>query len=277
MIRVRGMTFADLSLGLRLRQQAGWNQTAADWARFLSLQPDGCFVAEWDGIPAGTVTTCVFGPVAWVGMMLVEASRRGHGIGRALMTKALAFLDDRGVRSVRLDATPQGEPLYRSLGFVPQFRLGRWEGELRGGEGVSGVEVGRVQDWDSILRLDREATGTDRRKLLLELFHEYPRELRVVRSGGAVAGYLTARRGLRALYVGPCLATAEAGPLLLADAWQRHAGQEVILDIPANHAAATWVRQHGLREQRPLLRMCRGDLVVERLPQLWASSGPEKG
>src|SRR5438128_6261242 len=70
MIRVRPMTLADLGLGLRLRQQAGWNQTAADWARFLSLEPEGCFVAEEDGIAAGTVTTCVFGPVAWIGMML---------------------------------------------------------------------------------------------------------------------------------------------------------------------------------------------------------------
>jgi GNAT superfamily N-acetyltransferase len=277
MIRVRGMTFEDLSLGLRLRQQAGWNQTAADWARFLSLQPDGCFVAELDGTPAGTVTTCVFGPVAWVGMVLVDASRRGQGVGRALMTQALAFLDARGVRSVRLDATPQGEPLYRSLGFVPQFHLGRWEGEVSGGEAVQGVEAGRPEDWGSVLHLDREVTGTDRRKLLLELFHEYPQELRVVRRGGAVVGYLTARRGLRAQFLGPCLATAEAGPLLLADAWQRHSGREVILDIPAGHAAAFWVRHHGLNEQRQLLRMCRGDLVAEYLPQLWASSGPEKG
>ena len=35
MIRVRGMTFEDLTLGLRLKQRAGWNQTAADWTRFL--------------------------------------------------------------------------------------------------------------------------------------------------------------------------------------------------------------------------------------------------
>lgn len=277
MIRVRGMTFEDLSLGRRLSQQAGWNQTAADWARILGLQPDGCFVAEWDGAPAGTVATCVFGPVGWVGMMLVEERQRGRGIGRALMTEALAFLDGRGVRSVRLDATPAGEPLYRSLGFFPQFRLGRWGGELGSCEAVQGVEAGQPEDWRGILHLDREVTGTDRRKMLLELFHEYPRELRVVRRGGAVVGYLTARRGLRALFLGPCLATAEAGPLLLADAWRRHAGREVFLDIPAGHPAASWVRQHGLREQRPLLRMCHGEPVAECLPQLWASSGPEKG
>src|SRR5438045_3328533 len=102
MVRVRLMTFADIEFGLRLKQENGWNQTAADWARFLALQPDGCFVAEEDSEPAGTVTTCLFGPVAWVGMMLVSKERRGRGIGRTLLTHALAFLDGKKVRSVRL-------------------------------------------------------------------------------------------------------------------------------------------------------------------------------
>src|SRR5947208_12855273 len=126
MIRIRVMTFADVEFGLRLKQENGWNQTVADWARFLVMQPDGCFVAEEDGEAAGTVTTCVFGPVAWVGMMLVEKERRGRGIGRALMNHALAFLDGKDVRSIRLDATPLGEPLYRRLGFVEQFLLCRF-------------------------------------------------------------------------------------------------------------------------------------------------------
>src|SRR5262249_45695637 len=245
MIRVRDMTFDDLGLGLRLKQQVGWNQTAADWARFLALQPDGCFVAELDGVAAGTVTTCAFGPVGWVGMMLVEQARRGRGVGRALLTRALAFLEEHGARSVRLDATSLGEPLYRSLGFVPQFRLGRWEGILGGDGEVEGVEPGRPEHEEGVLRLDREVTGTDRGKLLLALFREYPRELRVVRRGGAVVGYLAARRGARALCLGPCVGTAEAGPLLFADAWRRHAGRFAFLDAPAGHPAPAWAHRPG--------------------------------
>ena len=44
MLSIRPMTFADIGLGLRLRQQARWNQTPADWARFLSLEPTGRWV-----------------------------------------------------------------------------------------------------------------------------------------------------------------------------------------------------------------------------------------
>ena len=66
------MTTLDIPLGMRLKQQAGWNQLAADWSRLIDMQPDGCFVAECDGTPVGTVATCVFGDVAWIAMMLVD-------------------------------------------------------------------------------------------------------------------------------------------------------------------------------------------------------------
>ena len=65
MIHLRLMTPRDVPLGMRLKQQAGWNQTEVDWRRCLELQPDGCFVAEVEGVPVGTVTTCIFGSVAW--------------------------------------------------------------------------------------------------------------------------------------------------------------------------------------------------------------------
>ena len=48
-LTLRLMTPGDIELGMRLKGQAGWNQTPADWQRFLELEPNGCFVAEWDG------------------------------------------------------------------------------------------------------------------------------------------------------------------------------------------------------------------------------------
>src|SRR5262245_45326262 len=157
------MTAADVPLGMRLKQQAGWNQTEADWRRFLDLEPDGCFVAELDGAAVGTTTTCTFGPVAWVAMVLVDTAVRGRGVGTALMRHALAYLDGRGVRTVRLDATPLGQPIYEKLGFAPQFQLARYEGVLPPSDvqkDLLKATPARTEDFEELLRYDQNVTST---------------------------------------------------------------------------------------------------------------------
>jgi hypothetical protein len=113
---------------------------------------------------------------------------------------------------------------------------------------------------------------------LLALLQERAEQVRIVHRGGAVIGYLTAWRGARAWQIGPCIATAEAGPPLLDDALSRFAERDVFVDVPLSHSPAIAVlTQRGLRQQRTLMRMSRGEAVSERVQQLWASSGPEKG
>src|SRR5882672_9524967 len=116
---LRIMTMADIPAGMRLKDLARWNQTPADWARFLRSSPEGCFVAECDGHVCGTATTIVYEDrFAWIGMVLVDPLYRGRGIGTALLEGAIQYLDERGVPTLKLDATPQGKPLYEKLGFA---------------------------------------------------------------------------------------------------------------------------------------------------------------
>src|SRR5881409_405096 len=68
-LRFRVLGRDDLPFADSLRALAGWNQTLGDWERFLVTEPTGCFLAEWNGTPAGTATTMVYGPeLAWIGM-----------------------------------------------------------------------------------------------------------------------------------------------------------------------------------------------------------------
>jgi GNAT superfamily N-acetyltransferase len=272
------MTAADIPLGLHLSGQAGWNQTAIDWQRCLTLQADGCFVAEWDGLAVGVTTTCIFDRIAWVAMVLVDQRFRRRGIGRALMEHALVFLDGQGVPTVRLDATPLGQPLYEQLGFVPQFRLARYVGIPRPDDqpahpAIVTVAAGR---WEELAAIDAAITNTDRRKLLLRLFVEHPEEVRAVAEEGTFRGFIAARFGAQAVQPGPCV--GQAGAILLEDACRRHAGRRIYLDIPEdNHHAVALAESRGLLVQRSLLRMCRGPQVIEQVDRVWASFGPEKG
>ncbi len=274
MLQIRALTTADLDFGWQLSTAAGWNQTSADWRRFLLLQPDGCWLAEWNGVPAGTVVVCGFGDVAWIAMMLVAAPLRGRGIGRALMNHALGCADQLGARSVRLDATPLGQPLYESLGFRGDFSLTRYGGIPHPTPHLP-VSVTQVTA-ASAAELDQRACGTNRRKLLAALFAEHS-GWGVLREG-SLAGFCTMRPGRTAYLVGPCVASAEVGTELLTEVMERLAGESVLMDVPDQHKAARQVVEAmGLTPQRSLLRMTRGAPLPQSVELLWASSGGEKG
>ncbi|MCX5661530.1 MAG: GNAT family N-acetyltransferase [Planctomycetota bacterium] len=312
MLRIRTMTSADLDLGMRLKQAAGWNQTIADWKRFLALEPEGCFVAEVDGQGVGTATTCLFGSVAWIAMVLVDPASRGHGVGTALMNHALAHLDARQVPTVRLDATPLGRPIYEKLGFKPDFDLQRYVGMIApaGGAapstpprtaapGVPGSACAARPGFAleslagplpaDLHSLDAAVTATPRAKLIDRLHADQPGATRVAKDRQRLAGYAMTRPGANATHVGPCIASdAEVGIALLNDAVDRLASAaaheaavspfKVFVDIPdANAPTVAWARERGLAPQRPLYRMTRGRAINEDPMRLFASTGPEMG
>lgn len=282
MLRIRTMTADDIPLGDRLRAQAGWNQTVGDWRRFVGLEPEGCFVAEWDGRPAGTTVACIFGPVAWVAMVLVDKAVRGQGIGTRLMEHALDWLQRRGVPTVRLDATALGRPIYRKLGFVEEYELARHGGQVSNLSDDRERSTGWKpvpQDLDEICRLDADATATPRRRLLEAFYRDQPDAARIARNGDRTAAYLMYRSGSRAVQIGPAVALDEPSGLALADwALGQCAGKTVFVDIPLlNRPAIAWAAARGLQEQRRFVRMCRGAPVSDRPNSIWASSGPEMG
>ncbi len=277
----------------------------------MSMQPEGCFVAELDDASVGTTTTCIFDGVAWIAMVLVDKSVRGKGIGTALLKHALDYLKEQNVRTVRLDATPLGRPIYEKLGFVPEYELARYEGMVKDlrlpiadcGEAVPALRPAGIlpaaenkgkmpspreqgQDalaasksvFSDLIEFDRRMTGTNRQKMLARLFEEFPELVRVARQGDQVQGYIAGRPGANATQVGPCIATADAGPTLLSDALSRCAGKPVFLDVPLDNAGAVRIAEAAqLIVQRCFTRMCLGERIDDNVQAIWASSGPEKG
>ena len=274
-LRMRAMGPEDITLGMRLKEQAGWNQTEADWRRFLDLEPDGCFVAEWDGRAVATTTTCVFESVGWIAMVLVDKAYRHRGIATRLVEHALEHLDGRGVATARLDATPLGRPVYERMGFLPEHDLVRLQGDASQRTPEAPVSPASMEDADSVCELDRQASATDRRRLITRLLAEQPDRVRLALRGETPLGYAMLRPGSRATQIGPAMAMTEQAGRALCD-WAMQ--QCVFIDIPRqNHAAIAWARSRGLVEQRPFTRMYRGEAVGEQATLLWASSGPEKG
>jgi GNAT superfamily N-acetyltransferase len=284
-MRIRPMTADDIPRGMHLKAQNGWNQLEADWQRQLDLEPHGCFIAELAGESVGTACTCVFGDVAWINLVLVEQQHRGRGIGTAMLKHLLRLLDERGIPTIRLDATRLGQPVYEKLGFVGDFTLARYEGILpspsgrgAGGEGAGLVEPLTPADLPSVQAMDEEVTKTCRAKLLRVLVGAAPELSRKYVVAKQLEGYCLCRPGSNAWQIGPMHGSVEAGWCLVGDMAHRFAGQRVYLDVPTGNAEAVAMAQSlGLTVQREFLRMTRGRRVTENLEMFWSSFGPEKG
>jgi GNAT superfamily N-acetyltransferase len=275
---IRRMTADDLRLGLRLSRQAGWNQTMSDWQRFFNLGPEGCFVAELSGHLVGTTMTFVSDRVAWIAMVLVEKNARGKGIGTALLKHALGYLDECKVRTVRLDATHLGRPIYEKLGFKPEYELVRLEGIAPSGRTLTTVEKATPEMLKKVIKFDKRMMGENREKMLRVLFDEFPENMRVLMHGRKLEGFITMRSGSNAVQIGPCMATLKAGPDLFTDALNRCAGKVVLIDVPTGNVHAVKIAEsRGFEIQRRFLRMYRGRRIKSNVSAIWASSGPEKG
>lgn len=263
---LRRMTPADIGRGLELCRAAGWNQTERDWRFFIEQTRAGCLVEEVDGRVIGTSATLDYGDeFAWIAMVLVDPEVRGQGVGTRLLKESIALLAGR--KSIRLDATPAGERVYRPLGFLEEFPLARYERPAGEAAPVACVPVAD-SDWPWILELDRQAFGSEREQMLRWLAAGAPD---LAFSTGD--GYCFGRHGHRFDHIGPIIArSAESAWKLLAAALA-NCSRETVVDSPVQHEAV--LARFGFRKQRPFLRMSLGTPPEVDALLNYAITGPE--
>jgi len=276
-VTLRAMTPADIPDGLRLSGAAGWNQRESDWRFLLESNPGRFVVAVRDGRVIGSGGAVCYGTsLAWVCMILVDPSERGHGIGTRIVSGVLERLSD--MRSVGLDATPFGLGVYTRLGFVETGRLVRMEAPPTSGEeDESPVRPLRAPDFEAVLALDREVFGAERGALLRATAARAPAFVGVV--DGVLAGYCFGRDGARSRQIGPVVASdLDLASSLVVTSLVSDLGQPVVVDVPADRS--DWIarlHEFGFEEKRPLVRMFRGAPPVGHPERQWAILGPEFG
>lgn len=280
-IEIRFLTERDLPAAMRLKEAAGWNQTVADWQRLLKLEPRGCFAAWLNEELVATTTTTSYGvDLAWIGMVLVDPAHRRGGIATQLMRAALAYLRQAGVDTIKLDATPAGQPVYDALGFVAEGLIERWAGVPQ----TICATICQPLDAEllsQVWTLDHKAFGADRRELLLTLLADARvAPLALCANDGQLRGYALARGGTRAAYLGPLVATDRAGALRLLDEMLAQLrGQEVYCDLPMTGLlGGADLLARGFSKQRDLVRMRLGDeRAAGTAPAICAIAGPDVG
>jgi GNAT superfamily N-acetyltransferase len=225
---------------LSLSIGAGWNQTASDWLALMSDSPDGCIAIACDGRIVATATlVCYEKRLAWIGMVLTHPDYQRRGFARMLVSRAIEMAHERDVHTIKLDATDQGRSLYESLGFRDEQLVERW-----------GCDVDTMEEFSV----------------------EIPP---IVEPGG----YLLHRPGMRAHYLGPCVAD---DPLAAGRLFRRALGDigadHYFWDIlPANAQAVALAQTLNFAPVRRLTRMVLGPNPPQDESRIYAIAGFEWG
>lgn len=245
-------TAAHLDGALRLSREAGWPHRREDWHLLQRLSQG--VVALSAGEVVGTALATRFGGVAMANMIIVDARMRGHGLGRHMLTRAMAGVE---VPEWRLTATDDGLPLYEKLGFVAIGRVLQHQGVPVAQAAPGGVDWAGPGDLAAIAALDRQATGADRGALLVRLMIEG--RLAVIRNGPDLAGYACLRRFGRGEVIGPVIAeTTEMAQRLIGFLITHSTAGFLRVDTTEAAGLAPWLVAQGLAPVGGGISMQRG-------------------
>jgi hypothetical protein len=278
-VRQTELTEAEVNEGLRLSDEAGWNQTSEDWAtyirhgRVIGLRTEeGKLIASAGIMP--------YPPnFGFLALVLVTQAWRHRSLATHLAGECLEMLRQDGLTPV-LNATPAGAAAYERLGFRIVFGSSRWEGNPSAGIGgrvISGsVREVEPRDLDDLVDWDSTAFGAKRRFLLAEFL---ARKGTVALITSDEPGFIIARQGRRATLLGPLVAeTASSGLRLLAAILSVTRGP-TYLDLPDELVEyASWLEAHRFRRQRPFQRMALNRTTPFGEPRrMFLGAGPEFG
>ena len=259
---LRALTESDLPAVHAITTNLRWPHRLEDWLLLFSLG-QGVAIEE-GGALIGTGLWWPHGPGhATVGMVLVAPEHQGRGRGRRIMQ---ARLGAAAPRSLMLNATQAGLPLYAALGFVPAGEVHQFQGVWTGTPArESGFRPASAADLAALMRLDTAAFGAAR-----------PGSLAALLDAGAVligedgSGFAVARRFGRGTVIGPVVAPDETVAASLVAALAEP-GAFTRLDLAgAGTALPDLLVRHGLARVDTVTIMTRGEWQTAPPPRRFA-------
>jgi GNAT superfamily N-acetyltransferase len=273
--RLRDATPADLPAIAGLRHAVGWD--ALEWALRAAIEsPTGRFVVVEgeDGLPIATGSAMAYGPLGFVGNMVVAEAHRRRGLGSTVLAAVVDHLRAARCRRIELYATPDGRRLYARHGFalIEPSLFAQVPRTAVTSVRASGIGEAGPDALTELAAYDAARFGGDRRELLGRMLADDARPVRVARRAGAIAGYAWVRPdGDR---VGPLVADApHVAAELLADAFAlMPAAERVRLNLPGgNRPGAAWLAGAGADVEAWDGRMGLGPPIPRREETIYAS------
>jgi len=250
------LTLDDLPDCLALAQDREWLPEDHKWRLLFAVGTVYGLRDEAGDLVGTTVLTRYGTGLAAVSMVLVAARYGGQGLGRRLMTHALAGAGD---AIVFLNATEHGRSLYEKLGFVSVGTTCTHVGGFVGSPGSrAGSRPAKPGDLPVIRKLDGQANGADRGHLM-ERLPGFAEQLRVVERQGVITGYAGAWRNVDHVIIGPVIASSVDDAKTLIAELAGTVGGPARLDLDDRYPQLhDWATQHGVALRNSTTVMVHG-------------------
>lgn len=284
MVTLRRLNLQDVEEALQLSKAEKWNQTEKEWKLLVGNPQNICLAATVGDKVIGTATAINYeNDVAWIGMVIVNKEYRGQKISSLLLSGVIEY--SKNIISLKLDATPAGQPVYQKFGFTDEYKVYRYtsmsvlKNEIHLEKGIS-IERASLENLSEVADYDKQIFGAKRKQLIEFLIRNFSEKAWLLRQNGRINGIALGRKGNRFHHIGPVYASCpDFAKKLILKSLENIESQPAVVDIPEDKTELTeWLNSLGFTMQRYFVRMCRNENVFAGLTEnQFLICGPEFG
>ncbi|MEO6220659.1 MAG: GNAT family N-acetyltransferase [Ginsengibacter sp.] len=273
----------DIAGAMKLSSDEGWNQTKKDWELLTESPQNICILAEHKQKVVGTTTAINYSnQIAWIGMVLVAKENRGQGLSKLLLTNIFKRLES--FKSIKLDATPEGQQVYKRFDFKDEFIITRMT--ITPTKSLSSDNINILpepvheKDIGEIISLDAQVFGANRTQLCKWLIKEHPQKAWMLKQNNRITGFALGRDGNKYHQIGPVIAQAiPEAKALITKAFNNFINQPIVIDVLSDKEdLINWLNSIGFIKQRNFIRMYKNKNPFPGMSdKQFAICGPEFG
>ena len=266
-ITIEPFALDDLEFDLAELEPADWDAMAARIRWHISTDYAVALKSIFgEALVSGLGLAIAHNGSGWIGDRLMHPRFRGPKLEGALVAALLKELEAKGCTTVSVLAAEAAIPVFTELGFVPDGHYVTYGGGQCEVPTLDEVELFEPHHSLGVLRLDKLASGEDRRALISE--HFYASRI-FVNKGKTQGNYI--------VLLGEGLLLAE-NPFAGEELLRWHLPHVTEITLPeANTAAIDFLQQRKYTEQKRVLRMVRGPKLNWRPEMVWGRIGNNLG
>ena len=269
------MTRQEVDIAIHWAAAEGWNPGLFDAGSFYAADPNGFFMAELNGEPAGCISAVTYDDTfGFMGFYIVRKDLRKQGIGMKLWQAAIEHMENRTIGG---DSVVAMVEKYGQCGFQIAHYNARYEGVgIASASSLAGLcDV----PFAELVRYDSRFFPAPRSPFLKSWISQPGSHSLAVMDGSRLAGYGVIRPCCRGFKIAPIFAdTPDIAEELFASFFSFADGEPVFLDIPVcNRAALELVERHGMTRVFETARIYRGAPPALPLDHIYGITSFELG